>query len=242
MSILKFRNNRNNNKGSVLTKPLLIIIYGVLGVVFLLSMICFFVFNLTGRYFQFKETSTISGQPLLTLDTSPQLTDDVLVKQIPVTDTNSKSVKQSDSMMRLKIPEINVDALVESVGIIANGEMGVPRGSNNVAWFNLGPSPGEIGSAVIGGHYGTWGTGKSAVFNDLSKLKIGDKILIEDKNGSTTIFVVHEFKSLDDNEDATSVFTSNDGKAHLNLITCSGKFDKISKSYPSRLVILSDKE
>ena len=242
MSVFLFSNNRDNKKGSVKTESLLIVIYGALGMVVFLSLICFLAFDSIRYYFQFKEISTISGQSLLILDTPPRLIDNILVKQAPVTDTISKSVERSDPMMRLKISEINVDALIESVGIIANGEMGVPRGSNNVAWFNLGPHPGEIGSAVISGHYGTWDTGKLAIFNDLTKLKIGDKILIEENNGSTTVFTVREVKSFDDNEDATSVFTSNDGKAHLNLITCSGKFDKISKSYPSRLVIFSDKE
>jgi sortase (surface protein transpeptidase) len=32
--------------------------------------------------------------------------------------------------------------------------VGVPVDQRNVAWFNLGPLPGENGSAVISGHYG----------------------------------------------------------------------------------------
>src|SRR5680860_1576548 len=277
MNAVRLRNSKGKKKGSALTEPLLIIILGILGTIFFLTLI-YLTSSLIRQYFQFKETSTISGQSFFTLEAPAPLFNNILVKQIPVIDTISKidtifqavkqpdpisqavkqpdsisqvvkqsdpisqAVKQSDSVMRLKIPKIKVDALVESVGIIANGEMGVPRGSNNVAWFNLGPNPGEIGSAVIDGHYGIWRDGKPAVFNDLTKLKIGDEILIEDGNGSTTTFTIRGFKSLNDDEDATSIFTSSDGKAHLNLITCSGEFDKISKSYPSRLVILSDKK
>src|SRR5680860_619839 len=267
MNAARLRNSKGKKKGSALTEPLLIIILGILGTIFFLTLI-YLTSSLIRQYFQFKETSTISGQSFFTLEAPAPLFNNILVKQIPVIDTISKIdtifqavkqpdsisqvvkqsapvsqvVKQSDSVMRLKIPKIKVDALVESVGIIANGEMGVPRGSNNVAWFNLGPNPGEIGSAVIDGHYGIWRDGKPAVFNDLTKLKIGDEILIEDGNGSTTTFTIRGFKSLNDDEDATSIFTSSDGKAHLNLITCSGEFDKISKSYPSRLVILSDKK
>ncbi|MHB8904416.1 MAG: class F sortase, partial [Patescibacteria group bacterium] len=189
-----------------------------------------------------KETSTISGQPVLTLTTLPHLIDNVLVKQAPMMGAISKSAERSGLTMRLKIPKINVDAPIESVGIMANGEMGVPRGSNNVAWFNLGPYPGEIGSAVIDGHYGIWGNGRPAVFNDLTKLKIGDEIYIKDGHGSTSVFIIRELKSLDDNEDATGIFTSSDGKAHLNLITCSGKFNKVLKSYPKRLIVFSDKK
>jgi len=32
--------------------------------------------------------------------------------------------------------------------------MDLPKERANVAWFNLGPRPGENDSAVIAGHYG----------------------------------------------------------------------------------------
>src|ERR1035437_3088718 len=54
--------------------------------------------------------------------------------------------------IRLKIPKINADAPVEYVGLAPDGSMGVPAGPNNVGWFDLGPRPGNIGSAVIAGH------------------------------------------------------------------------------------------
>ncbi|MFA5714473.1 MAG: PAS domain S-box protein [Candidatus Paceibacterota bacterium] len=41
---------------------------------------------------------------------------------------------------------------------------------------------------------------------------------------------------------ATDIFVSNDGKAHLNLITCGGFLDEVSKSYPKRLVVFADAE
>jgi len=49
--------------------------------------------------------------------------------------------------------------------------MDVPKGLNNIGWFNLGPRPGENGNAVIDGHYGVWKNGKGAVFNNLHKLR-----------------------------------------------------------------------
>jgi len=35
---------------------------------------------------------------------------------------------------------------------------------------------------------------------------------------------------------------SNDGKAHLNLITCAGVWDEVEKSHSSRLVVFADME
>ena len=143
--------------------------------------------------------------------------------------------------VRLKIPSINVDAPVEYVGLAPNGAMDVPKERANVAWFNLGQRPGENGSAVIAGHYG-WKNGKASVFDNLYKLRKGDKLYIEDDKRVIVSFVVRETRRYDPNADASDVFGSNDGKSHLNLITCEGVWDRVSKTYSKRLVIFTDKE
>lgn len=144
--------------------------------------------------------------------------------------------------MRLKIPSINVDAAVEYVGLAPDGTMDVPKNPDDVAWFEFGPRPGNNGSAVIAGHYGVWKNKKSSVFDNLYKLRKGDKLYIEDDKGMIISFVVRESRRYDPEADASDVFSSNDGKPHLNLITCEGVWDKVSKSYSQRLVIFTDKE
>jgi len=144
--------------------------------------------------------------------------------------------------IRLRIPIINVDANVQYVGLTKEGAMDVPEGWEDVAWFDVGSHPGELGSAVIAGHYGTLQSGETPVFNDLNKLQKGDKLSVEDENGLIVSFVVREIRSFDQEADASTVFNSNDGKAHLNLITCEGVWNEGSQSYPSRLVVFTDKE
>ena len=56
--------------------------------------------------------------------------------------------------LRLKIPKIDVDSIIEYVGLNPEGAMDVPKSQDNVAWFELGQRPGASGSAVIAGHYG----------------------------------------------------------------------------------------
>ncbi len=143
---------------------------------------------------------------------------------------------------RLRIPAININIPLEQVGLTTQGAVDVPRSPISAAWFNLGPRPGDNGSAVVVGHYGRWKNGLSGAFNNLSKLRQGDKIYIENAKGSTTIFVVRERKSYDPQADAYDVFNSDDDKPHLNLITCEGAWDKVSKSYSKRLVIFADKQ
>jgi len=144
--------------------------------------------------------------------------------------------------LQIRIPKIKINAVIESVGLTNQGEVGIPTGPNNTAWFNLSPLPGANGNSIITGHYGYWKNNKPTVFINLSKLRKGDKIYIENGKGEITTFVVRESKSYNPEAEATDVFFSNDDKAHLNLITCEGIWDKISKNYSKRLVVFTDKE
>jgi len=143
--------------------------------------------------------------------------------------------------VRLKIPEIDVNSAVIFVGLTPDGAMDVPKGPSEVAWFNLGPRPGENGSAVIAGHYG-WKNNIPAVFDNLHKLRKGDQVSIEDEKGAITTFVVREIRTYGKDEIVSDVFGSNDGKAHLNLITCTGVWNKAEKSFSKRLIVFTDKE
>lgn len=143
--------------------------------------------------------------------------------------------------VRLKIPKINLDVQIEYVGIDSKGAIAAPKIQENVAWFNLSPYPGKIGSAIITGHYG-WKNKRPAVFDNLYKLHQGDKIYIEDNGGLIMSFVVKGNRRYDPMADATDILISKDGKAHLNLITCEGDWDAVAKSYSQRLVIFTDKE
>lgn len=143
--------------------------------------------------------------------------------------------------VRLVIPVIHIDAAIEDVGLTPQGAMAVPAGPTSTAWFDLGPRPGEDGSAVIAGHEG-WKDGIRAIFDDLYKLGVGDKVYVQNEQGATTTFVVSGIQTYDQNGDAANVFGSNDGKAHLNLITCEGTWNAAEKSYSNRLVVFTDKE
>lgn len=143
--------------------------------------------------------------------------------------------------IRLKIPVIGVDSAIEDAYITSDGRMDVPASTINVAWFALGPHPGNEGSAVIGGHYGFYEANKGpTVFYNLDKLKVGDKVYIENDNGDTLAFIVRRIQLFDRNADATTVFTSGDGLAHLNLITCEGLWNQVNDSYPDRRVVFTD--
>ena len=142
---------------------------------------------------------------------------------------------------RLIVSKIGVDAIIEPVGLTPKGAMGSPSSPEAVAWFQLSKQPGETGTAVLAGHYG-WKSAQSAVFDSLHTLIIGDKISVQDINGKTVVFTVSKVRSYDLNDIAPEAFSSNDGKAHLTLITCEGVWDANLKKYSGRLVVFADKE
>ncbi len=152
----------------------------------------------------------------------------------------SPEIKPIELPVRLKIPKINIDADFVYVGLMPDGTMDSPKGPINVGWYKLGFRPGEIGSAVIAGHFG-WKDNIKAVFDDLSKLRKDDKIYVEDFKGETYTFIVREIKKYGALADADEVFNSIDGIAHLNLITCGGVWNKSEKSYSNRLVVFTDR-
>lgn len=159
--------------------------------------------------------------------------------------TNKKSVPQNQVAdkvspglpSRLTIPAINVNAVIQFVGVTVKGTMEVPTNTTDVGWFKLGPRPGEIGSAVIAGHV-DGKSGEDAVFTNLYKLKVGDKLYVEDDKGTSITFVVRESHAYNPGF-AEEVFSSNDN-AHLNLVTCDGVWDGVKKSYSKRLVVFAD--
>ena len=138
--------------------------------------------------------------------------------------------------VKVIIPEIGVNAAIEYVGVDKNNNMGTPNNPWNVAWYNRGPFPGKAGNAVLAGHVDWWTTGP-AVFWDLRKLKIGSVIQVVDNQNATRTFVVNDIKAYNDtNAPLTRIFGPADS-ANLNLITCTGDFDRASGHYNQRLVV-----
>ena len=81
----------------------------------------------------------------------------------------------------LIIPSLKVEANVDQVGLLKNGQIGVPNGTQNVAWYKEGAKPGQKGNAIIDGHVDSYKG--PAVFFNLKKLNKNDKIYIVGKNG-----------------------------------------------------------
>lgn len=162
----------------------------------------------------------------------------------PVSTVVAHTTRQKPPAARpttISIPSIGVDTIIAHAGLREDGAMDIPKNPDQVAWYEFGTRPGDEGSAVIAGHSG-WTGSHGSIFNDLYKLQKGDRLSVLDQAGSTKTFIVTGTKEYSPTADATSVFQSSDGKAHLNLITCDGVWVNATNSDSSRLVVFTDLE
>ena len=144
------------------------------------------------------------------------------------------------------MPAIGINAAVEEVGIVTHsdnvgdkpGDLATPaqRPWDDVGWYDVGPRPGERGSAVIDGHLDDK-YGQPAVFWDLRKLHAGDEVLVVMSNGKKLTFRVSRIASYSPQAAPLQDIFGNNGGIYLNLITCAGYWIQSQHQTTLRLVV-----
>ena len=140
--------------------------------------------------------------------------------------------------VRLQIPAIHVSARIVDEGLDADGALQVPpltdAGVREAGWYDLGPAPGQVGSAIIAGHVDSYQA--PGVFYDLGRLAPGNAVEVTLANGETvhyTVSSVHEYPKA--HFPASEVYGPEPYPA-LRLITCGGAFDAATGHYLSNIV------
>lgn len=144
--------------------------------------------------------------------------------------------RRADAPITLRIDKIGVNAPVESVGLDPTGAMATPTTAFRVAWFDGGPLPGQNGNAVIDGHLDSRIYGE-AVFWNLGKLAPGDSIQVEMPGKRWLTFVVDHVAVYPYDDAPLDEIFGPSAAPQLNLITCSGVFDRSSHNYDRRRVV-----
>lgn len=83
--------------------------------------------------------------------------------------------------------------------------------------------------------------GRGSVFDAIHALSPGDAIYVDDADGGRSEFIVRSLRRFDPDADTSDIFGSDDGEAHLNLITCEGVWDEEAQQYTGRLVVFADR-
>ncbi|MET7322961.1 class F sortase [Streptomyces sp. NPDC005549] len=141
--------------------------------------------------------------------------------------------------VRLRIPEISVDAPFTDLAIGAKGQLQPPPAAdtNLVGWYAKGASPGERGTAIIAGHVDT--KTSAAVFARLDQLDKGDKFRVERTDGREATFVVDDLETFAKDEFPSERVYGDTDRPEVRLITCAGDYDHKVKDYTDNLVVFA---
>ena len=95
----------------------------------------------------------------------------------------------------IEIPAIHVASVLDRLGRAPDGTVEEPSRWEVPGWFQLGPRPGDPGSAVILGHVDS--KRGPAVFFRLRELRPGDRIGVTRADGSPVRFVAQRTATYD---------------------------------------------
>ena len=135
----------------------------------------------------------------------------------------------------LRIPAIGVTVSLSTLGLNPDGTVQVPTDFEQAGWFRLGPTPGQLGSAVILGHVDSYKG--PAVFFQLRSLVVGDQVDVSLADGMTARFAVNWVAMYSKQEFPAQQVYASRGISALQLVTCGGAFDTKTGSYLSNIVV-----
>jgi LPXTG-site transpeptidase (sortase) family protein len=138
---------------------------------------------------------------------------------------------------RIRIPSAGIDAPLTALGVGATGVMEAPADASSVGWYRFSAAPGAPGNALMSGHY-DW-VDRGAVFWQLQSLEVGDVVTIA-TDGAEFEYVVERTYSVPFNTtDVAPIVGSRSGRSTLTLITCDGAFNRATRQYEQRLVVVA---
>jgi sortase (surface protein transpeptidase) len=105
-------------------------------------------------------------------------------------------------------------------------------------WYDVGPSPGQSGSAVILGHVDSaLGQGGLGFFFRLGDVRAGQGINVTLANGTTSHWTVTSLHLYANADFPDALVYARSGPPALRLVTCGGAFDGSTHEYESTLVV-----
>ncbi len=137
----------------------------------------------------------------------------------------------------LSIPVLGISSAVGTLGLQPDHQVMVPTSAHVVDWYIDGPTPGQIGSAVILGHVDSFrGPG---TFFYLKNLKAGNAITVKLANGNVVHFAVVSVVQYSKTSFPDRLVFGSHGFQSLELVTCGGTFDHATGHYESNIVVFS---
>ncbi|SEN16419.1 class F sortase [Paenibacillus sp. OK076] len=137
--------------------------------------------------------------------------------------------------VRLCIPSVHLSTSIIPIHLSADGQLQVPKSSEVAGLYVDGVLPGENGNAIVAGHVDNY-TGP-AIFYPLKHLKPGSFVLLFDQNNQYLKYEVLAVQSYYTQEAPLDKIFGDTPEKQLNLITCTGKYDRKKKEHEKRLIV-----
>lgn len=194
-----------------------------------LCLICVALFGLVEKHKATRNPNPIISNDVVTWST--QTPDETRPKcsEYKVTD---------DKPRMIRIPSLDIEACIQPVGRDQHQAVAVPTNIHIAGWYVDSALPGQSGVSLIDGHVS--GRYEKAVFSELKNSDKNDEIIIEYGDKSTKTFSVISVDTLSAADTAQKMLQkNNDIDSQLNLVTCSGSYDKKTQQFDKRILVTS---
>ncbi|MGC5771231.1 class F sortase [Paenibacillus pabuli] len=151
------------------------------------------------------------------------------------TNTRTPNSMVMKKPVRLCIPSVHLSTTITPIHLSKDGHLQVPKSSEVAGLYVDGVLPGEEGNAIVAGHVDNY-TGP-AIFYPLKHLKPGSFVLLFDQNNQYLKYEVLEVQSYYTQEAPLDKIFGDTPEKQLNLITCTGKYDRKKKEHEKRLIV-----
>ncbi|MEU9187432.1 class F sortase [Streptomyces sp. NPDC048484] len=170
---------------------------------------------------------------------SPQAPQVPQVPQAPQTPLPSQPLQLPRSKpTALSIPSLGLEAPLVGLRLDRRRQLTPPPLDKPklAGWYEGGPSPGEVGTAVVVGHLDT--RSGPAVFAGLSTLTPGRLIEARRADGRTAVYTVDAVRTYEKARFPSQEVYGARNRPELRLITCGGVYDR-KTGYQSNVVVFA---
>ncbi|TDT40886.1 sortase family protein [Streptomyces sp. BK208] len=126
--------------------------------------------------------------------------------------------------VRVSVPAAGVDTgPLLRLGLNDDGTIEVPSvaRADRIGWYENGVTPGEVGPAVLVGHFDT--VNGPAVMRNVGRIEPGDPITVTREDGTRAVFAVTALEQVDKDAFPTDKVYGRTDRPELRLITCGGE-------------------
>ncbi|MFG3245200.1 class F sortase [Streptomyces sp. NPDC048187] len=141
--------------------------------------------------------------------------------------------------VRVSVPAAGVDTgPLLRLGLNDDGTIEVPSvaQADRIGWYEKGVTPGEVGPAVLVGHFDT--VNGPAVMRNVGKIEPGDTITVTREDGTRAVFAVTALEQVDKGAFPTDKVYGRTDRPELRLITCGGEITNGHR--PDNIIVYAD--